>query len=182
MSFDQSKKSWLLGVGKGPVLILAGVVIGVLGALMTVFRHQPSQRDLNQIRQQYTVQYITSEQTRLGINCHALRKTLQDFLAKDIRPALQVRQSTQDWTNYFSQDTRKRMGKLRDDYFACGALYRAAQNVQWDEFKDLDFASKLDKEIITLNTLIRFVETGDDENLRAMQEAIDDIERRLDSK
>ncbi|MBI5007834.1 MAG: hypothetical protein HZB95_12015 [Nitrosomonadales bacterium] len=182
MGFDQFKKSRLLGVGKGAVLVLAGVIIGVLGVVMIVFRHQPSQSDLNKIRQQYTVQYITSEQTRLGINCHALRKTLQDFLVKDIRPTLQVRQPTQDWTRYFSQDARKRMGKLRDDYFACGALYRAAQSAQWDGFKDLDFTGKLDKEIITLNTLVGFGETGDDESLRAMQDAVGNIERRLASE
>ncbi len=119
---------------------------------------------------------------RLGIDCHGLRRTLQDFLITDIHPLLQVRQPIQDWTRYFPQDARKRMGKLRDDYFACGTLYRAAQSVQWDEFKDLDFTDKLDKEIITLNTLIRFGETGNSESLRAMQDAVGNIERRLASE
>lgn len=188
MGFFQRDNKSLAGLGKGTALVFAGVVIGAIGVLMIVMWHQPDSNDLKEARLQYTVKYVKSEQTRLGIDCHALRKTLQSFLIEDVDPVLRARQPGQDWIKNFSQDARKRMGEMRDYYFACGRLYRAAESVQWDEFKDVDYAEKLDREIITLNTLIRFGEFGDkcdaiclDGNFREMQDAVNNIERRLNS-
>lgn len=186
MGFVQRDKKSLARLGKGTVLVLVGIVIGAIGVLMIVMRQQPDLNELKEIRLQHTIKYVKSEQARLGIDCHALRKTLQGFLNDDVHPALRARKPSQEWIGYISQDARKRMGEVRDYYFACGRLYRAAQSVQWDEFRDMDFTESLDKEIITLNTLIRFGESGEkcdasclDGNFREMQDAVTNIERRL---
>lgn len=186
MKFFQSDKRLLAKLGIGAVLVLAGVVIGVAGLLVVAVRHQPDQKELEAVRLQDTVKYIQTEQAHLGIDCHALRKTLQDFLENDIHPALKARQPGRDWNKYISPDVRERMGEVRDYYFACGRLYRAAQNAQWDGLKDIEFAVGLDREIITLNTLIRFGEFGEecdatclDGNYRELQDAVKKIERVL---
>lgn len=186
MRFVQRDNKSLTRFRKSTVLVLAGVVIGAISVLIILVRHQPDPSELKEIRLQYTVKHIKSEQARLGIDCHALRKALQDFLIDDVHPVLRVRQPGQDWIRNFSQDAGKRMGDVRDYYFACGRLYHAAQSVQWDEFKDIDFTESLDGEIITLNTLIRFGESGEwcdaaclDWRFREMQVAVSNIERRL---
>lgn len=189
MRLLQSIKSVFYGLGKGTALALV-LLVGVgIGVLMIVARPQPDMNDLKEAKLQYTVQYIKAEQARLGIDCHALRQTLQDFLINDIRPALNARQLGQDWNRNFSQGVRDRMEKLDDYYFACGRIYRAAQTVQWDEFSDMDFSVALEREIITLNTLIRFGEFGEkcdasclDGNFSELKDAVDEIDRKINSK
>lgn len=186
MGFIHSSKKLLINLGKSTSLVLAGITITLIGIVMILVLNQPDQNDLNKIKLQYTVKYIQSEQARLGVDCHTLRKTLGGFLVRDIHPVLQSHQSGQDWIASISQDTIKRMEGVRNDYFSCGILYRAAQSVQWDEFKDVDFTTKLDNEISILNTLVRFGEFGKkcdvtclDQNFHELQNTVDAIERRL---
>jgi len=185
MGFVQRNKDSLARIGRGTILILAGVVIGAIGSLIIVVKHQPGPNELKEMKLQYTVKYIKSEQERRGIDCHALRRTFQDFLINDIHPVLQSRKPGQDWYGNVSQDVRKRMGEMQDYYFHCGDLYRAAQNAQWDGFNDLDFSIQLDTEVITLNTLIRFGEAGKkcdatcEGNFSELQNAVNKIELGL---
>lgn len=186
MKFVEHKKRWLTKLGISAVLVFAGVVIGVVGVLIIAVRDQPDPKELEALRLQDTIAYITTEQERLGVDCGALRSSIQDFLVNSIRPVLNVRQTGNDWNTEVSEDVRKQMGELRDFYFACGRLYRAAQNGKWDGLDDLRFAVDLDKEIILMNTLIRFGEFGGecdarclDKNFRDLQEAVNRIEARL---
>jgi hypothetical protein len=186
VKFVEDKKRWLTKLGISSILVFAGVVIGVVGVLFIAVRDQPDPKELEALRLQDTIAYITAEQARLGVDCGALRPAIQNFLVNAIQPVLNVRQPGTDWNTEVSEDVRKQMGELRDFYFACGRLYRAAQNGKWDGLDDLRFAIELDKEIILINTLIRFGEFGEecdasclDKNFLDLQEAVNRIEVRL---
>lgn len=186
MKFVEHKKRWLTKLGISAILVFAGVVIGVVGVLIIAVRDQPDPKELEALKLQDTISYITTEQARLGVDCGALRSNIQNFLVNSIRPPLNTRQPGTDWNTEISEDVRKQMGELRDFYFACGRLYRAAQNGKWDGLDDLRFAVELDKEIILVNTLIKFGEFGEecnarclDKNFRDLQEAVSRIEARL---
>ena len=77
------------------------------------------------------------------------------------------------------------MDELRDNYFACGRLYRAAKNVKWDGLNGLEYTIELDREIAVLNTLvgIEFCNEHDamclDQGFRDLQDAVTKIETRL---
>ncbi|MDP2030918.1 MAG: hypothetical protein Q8K12_14870 [Thiobacillus sp.] len=186
MKFVEDNKRLLAKLGVGTIFVLVGVVVGVIGVLVIAVRNQPDPKELEEIRRQDVVEYIQTEQARLGIDCDGLKTTIQDFLEKDIRPVLNARQPGQDWNQDVSSNVRKRAGELRDYYFACGRLYSAARNGKWDGLKGLEFAVELDREIIILNTLIRFGEFGEqcdamclDQNFRELQGAFRKIEARL---
>lgn len=170
----------------GAVLVLLGIVIGAVGILVLLLRSGPDAEEVEAIRLQETVEYIQGEQTRIGFDCSQLAAGIRDFLHRDLRSVLNARQSGQDWNKNVSADVRERMGELRDRYFVCGRLFAAARNGNWDGMKDLAFAVELDRDIIVMNTLIRFGEFGDechsaclDENFRELRMASDRIEARL---
>lgn len=186
MGIVQCKKNLLSRFGRGAMLILLGIVIGVVGILMLILLRQPDMNEIKEANLQYTVNYIKSEQRHLGIDCHSLRKNIQNFLIDEIHPVLRTYNLRNGQAVHFSQDARKRMEKIRDDYFICGRLYQAAQSVQWDEFMDVDFAVRIDTEIILLNTLIRFGEFGKtcdeiclDGNFNSIETAALKIENQL---
>lgn len=182
MKAVQRKKEALAKIGRGSLLILAGILVGVISVIVIAIRFQPESRDVDEIKLQYTVQYIKSEQLLLGIDCHTLRKTLQEFLINDIHPALKALKLGHD----VSQVTRNKMGDIDDFYFACSRLYHVSQNVQWDGLKDLNFTVNLDSEMITLNTYIRFggfvencTESCLDRKLNELQDAVLKIKREI---
>lgn len=186
MTFLHGAKKSLAKLGKSAVLVLAGVAIGVVGFLLIAMLSQPNQYDLDAIKLDYTVKYIDSEQARIGIDCHALRKITLEFLTNNVQPVLKDHQLARNWSNDIDQVVRKRMGDLREYYFVCGSLYRAAQNANWNGFSDLEFSITLREEIITLNTIIRFGEFGkecDDScletNFRDLQNAVTKLAHQL---
>ena len=169
----------------GASLVLIGVVIGVIGVFAIAARNQPSPEELEAIRLQDTVDYIKIEQERLGVNCNELSMTMRDFLEKDIKPVLIAHQFSQNWYEDIDSDVRNRMGVLRDNYFACGRLYRAAQHGKWDGLNGVEFTVELDRDVIVLNTLIRFefCDVHDakclDQGFRDLHDAVSKIETRL---
>ena len=182
----ENKKKLLAKLGMGALLVFAGIVIGAIGILVALFLNQPDQEELEAVLLRDTVEYIQGEQARIGFDCSLLARGIKDFLNNDLRPVLDTRQHGQDWNQQVSADVRERMGTLRDRYFVCGRLYHTAQNGKWNGMKDLGFAVELDRDIIVLNTLIRFGEFGGecdaaclDGNFRELREAFDRIEARL---
>lgn len=167
-------------------LVFVGIVIGAIGVLVLLLWSGPDAEELEAIRLQDTMEYIQGEQARIGFDCSQLATGIKDFLNQDLRPVLDARQPGQDGNENISADVRERMGALRDRYFVCGRLYAAARNGNWDGMKGLAFAVELDRDIIVLNTLIRFGEFGTecdstclDENFRELRTASDRIEARL---
>lgn len=179
------KKLHLKKLGIGIALVLIGVVVGVIGVLVILVQSQPDSEELEAIRLQDTVEYITKEQERLGINCGALSSTIQSFMRSEVMPALSIKQPGRNWIKEISENGRKQMGELRDNYFACGRLYRAAQNGKWDGFKSLRYTVELDREIIVMNTLIRFQTCNEqdaacfDQSYRQLLDAVRKIEKHL---
>lgn len=180
------KKNLLAKYGIAITLVLIGVVGGIAITLVLLVLDRPDPKSLEEVRKQYVIDYTKKEQTRLGIDCGALKTSLRGFLEKDIRPVLNARQPAQDWNQYVSAEVRKRMGDMRDYYFACGRLYSAARSVKWDGMKDLGFSVELDRDIIVLNTFLGFGGFGEqcnaaclDQNFRELQEAFKKIEDRL---
>jgi hypothetical protein len=172
--------------GMGTLLIFVGIVIGAIGVLGILLWSGPDAEDLEAILLQDNVEYIQGEQARIGFDCSQLATGIKDFLNQDLRPVLDARQPGQDWNENISVDVRERMDTLRDRYFVCGRLYAAARNGNWDGMKSLAFAVELDRDIIVLNTLIRFGEFGTecdstclDGNFRELRTAFDRIETRL---
>jgi hypothetical protein len=170
----------------GSLLVFVGIVIGTVGVLVLLLWSGPDAEELEAIRLQDTVEYIQGEQARIGFDCSQLATGIKDFLNQDLRPVLGARQPGQDWNENISVDVRERMDTLQDRYFVCGRLYAAARNGSWDGMKYLAFAVELDREIIVLNTLIRFGEFGTecdsaclDGNFRELRAASDRIEARL---
>jgi hypothetical protein len=182
----ENKKMRLAKLGMGTLLVFAGIVIGAIGVLVLLLWSGPDAEELEAIRLQDTVEYIQGEQERIGFDCSLLAKEIRDFLHQDLRPMLDTRQPGQDWNGDVSADVRERMGELQDRYSVCGRLYAAARNGKWDGMKDLAFAVELDRDIIVLNTLIRFGEFGSecdalclDGNFRELRDAFARIEARL---
>jgi hypothetical protein len=182
MNSDQSKNKIFVKFGKGSLLIFAGIVVGVISVLVIAIRFQPQSGDVEEIKLQYTVEYINSEQLRLGIDCHSLRQTLQNFLISDVHPAVSALKLGHD----VSQFTRNKMRDIDEFYFACKKLHHISQHVQWDGLKDLNFTENLDNEMITLNTYIRhggFVESCTasclDSKLSMLQVSVLKIERAI---
>lgn len=184
--FVENKRSPFAKYGVAITLVLIGVVSGIVITLALIVRDRPDPKSLEEVSKQYVIEYTKKEQARLGVNCSALKTTIKGFLEKDIRPVLSARQPGEDWNQHINTDARKRMGDIRDYYFACGRLYSAAKSVKWDGMKDLDFSVELDREIIMLNTLLGFGEFSEqcnaaclDQNYRELQEAFKKIEDRL---
>lgn len=189
MRLMNSEKKSLGKFAWGAVFIFSGVVIGIIGIFIIALSRQPDINEIKEDRLQYTIKYIKSEQESLGIDCHSLKKNIQDFMADEIQPVLKAHRNSQGLNSNFSQGAQKRMEQIRDSYFACGRLYRTAQNVQWDGFKDVDFTVKLDTEIILLNVLIGYGEVGKscdgicpDGNYNSIEIAVEKIEGQLNSQ
>lgn len=185
VEFVAIKRKWIAKLGLGTVLVLAGVVVGILGVLVIASLVKPDLKEVEAIKQQYTIEYIKSEQKRLGIDCGALNATTRSFLENNIKPILSASQSSRNWYKDIHADVRNLMDGLRDNYFACGRLYRAAQNVKWDGLNGLKYTIELDREITVLNTLvgIEFCNEHDvmclDQGFRDLRDAVTKIETRL---
>jgi hypothetical protein len=183
--FVDGKKGGLAELGRGAALVILGILVGVIAVFTIAIRNQPSPDELEAIRLQYTVDYIESEQARLGFKCSNLRTTIQQFLEKDIGPILEAHQPGRHWNRDINENIRNRMEAVRTYYLACGRLYREAQLAKWDGLKELDFAVELDRDITLIDMLVAidFCEGNDaacrDENSRKLHDAVIRIESRL---
>lgn len=184
--FAEDKKRLLVKFGMGTFLVLIGVVIGVAGVLVVLAQNRPEPKDLEEVRRQYVLEYTKSEQARRGIDCSLLRAKFGDFLKNDIQPVLNARQPGQGWSQFVSADLRKQMEEQRDYFLACGRLYVAGRNGEWNGLKDLGFTVELERELTLLYTLIRFGEPDVqcdaaclDQTFGQLQEAFDKIETRV---
>jgi hypothetical protein len=169
------------------ILVFVGILIGVIGILTVLTFDTLEPEEVEAIRLKDTIEYVQTEQARLGVDCGMLKATLLSFVQNEIRPVLNARQSGQEWNQFISADVSDRMEELQRNYFVCGRLYRAAQNGKWEGLKDLAFAVELDKEIIILHTLVSFGEFGEqcdalclDQRFGELQSAVKKIEVRLE--
>ena len=179
----EQKKSNLKTIGLGALLILVGAAIGAATILALVGRNQQKEE---QVRREYIVEYTKSEEVRLGVDCKILKGKLRDFLQSEIGPVLRARRPGQGWSSLISDDLRARTGKQRDHLFACGSLYLAGRRGEWNGLKDLDFSVALDKEMIVVDTLVRF---GDpktkcdasclDQNFKDLEDAVKKLESHV---
>jgi hypothetical protein len=183
--FVGDKKTWLPKLGIGMALVLAGIVIGVIGVFAIAVLNQPTQQELEAIRLQDSVEYITTEQKRLGANCNESRTAIRDFLERDVKPVMKAHQPGRNWYEDINADVRKRTEKLRYQYAACERLYAEAQRAKWDGLREFGFTAGLETELIILNTLLRFefCDTRDaeclDQDFLDLQDAVTKIETRL---
>lgn len=175
-----------LKFGTGIFLVFLGVLIGILSVVFVLNLSRPDQADKEEISRQYVIDYTKSEEARLGIDCGMLRKNLKEFLETEIHPVLELRKPGQGWDQYVSEDLRKNVEKQRDYYLACGRLYTAGRNGEWNGLTDLGFSIELDKEFVVIYTLIRFgapdVQCDAsclDRKFHMLQEAVTKIDNRL---
>lgn len=182
----KNKEIKFLKLGVGFFLVCLGVVIGILGVLFVLNLNRPDQKDREEIRRQYVIDYTKSEEARLGIDCSMLKKNLKKFLETEVHPVLESRKPGQGWDQYVSEDLRKSTEKQRDYYLACGRLYMAGRNGEWNGLKDLGFSVELDKEFAVIYTLIRFGEPDVqcdafclDQKFHLLQEAVNKVEDSL---
>ena len=185
MKFVDDKRTWLTKLGIGTALVLVGVVIAVVGVVAILILNQPSREELEATMRQESVDYIKSEQVRLGINCNDLGTTIGGFLEKDIKPVLNVHQAGRNWYKDINADVRKRIEKLRYNYSDCGRLYSQAQHASWDGLNGFKYTLGLEAQLAVLNALIRFefCDVHDakclDQGFRELHDAVTKIEARL---
>lgn len=189
MKLFQDEKMRLTKLSIGAILVFVGILIGAIGVLLILTFDTPEPGEVEAIRFRDTIEYVQTEQARLGIDCGMLKSTLLSFIQNEIRLALNARQPGQDWNQLISTDVSDRMEELQRNYFVCGRLYRAAQNGTWGGLKDLAYAVELDREIIILHTLLSFGEFGEqcdglclDQRFGELQSAVKKIEVRLEQK
>lgn len=163
-------------------LILAGIVLGGVGVSLLIYRDQPEQKSEEQIRREYVIEYTNNEELRLGIKCHNLKATLRDFLARNVNPLLVSRRGGQGWSELVNDETRREMEIQREYFFTCGRLYAAGRNGEWNGLGDLGDLMRLEREFVTLNTLIRFGEPRHrcdakcrDDHFRDLKDVVDRI-------
>jgi hypothetical protein len=125
--------------------------------LLYVYRvnHQPS---ADEIKNDNLQAYIDWQQSTMGFDCKDLRESIRQLLENEVSHVLSKRAVGEGWSQHVSAGLQDEMDKSLKRYLACGRLYGAAQRAGSAMLSDLAFSVELDKEMVLLNTLIRFGE------------------------
>ncbi len=115
-------------LGSGASLVFAGMVLGALAVVALLFASKPSPEEIAEAQRRDTVAYIKAEQLRQGVDCSKLTSNISSFLESQVQPIEELHRPGRNWYKDVTQDAKKQIEKLRDDYSTCERLSIQARN------------------------------------------------------